>query len=305
MKHSFSSRQRKKPIPVMPALVIAALIALIDFLRSRSPLRALVVVIAAFVITQLYFVFRQKMIEAKDVRKMENAFPDFIDLVSSNLRAGMTVDRAMLLGSRKEFAPLDKEISLLGKDIMTGKEMSAALLDMAKRINSERISKTINVIVSGVRAGGDLAVLLEQTAQSMRERGFIEKRAASNVTMYVIFILFAVGIGAPLLFGFSSVLVEVLTKILGQIDLPTERLAQLNQNVPFAFSKVTISLNFITYFSLIFIAALSLMASLVVGLVKTGRESDGIKYFPILLASGIIVFFISRNFLLGYFSQIV
>jgi pilus assembly protein TadC len=70
---------------------------------------------------------------------MEEVFPDFIELVSSNLRAGMTVDKALLLSSRKEFSPLDIEILRLGKDILTGTYINIALTNMAKRIKSEKI----------------------------------------------------------------------------------------------------------------------------------------------------------------------
>jgi len=56
--------------------------------------------------------------------KIETVFPDFLQLVASNLRAGITVDRAMLLSARPEFAPLDKEILQSGRDISTGKPIS-------------------------------------------------------------------------------------------------------------------------------------------------------------------------------------
>src|SRR4030042_1953205 len=115
----------------------------------------------------------------------------------------MTIDKALLLSSRKEFAPLDEEILLLGKEIITGKEIMQALHDMSLRIKSDKIRKTLELVISGIRSGGNISILLEETAVNMRERNFIEKKSASNVLMYVIFIFFAVAIGAPLLFGLS------------------------------------------------------------------------------------------------------
>ena len=72
--------------------------------------------------------------------------------MSSNLRAGLTIDRAMLLSSKEEFYPLNEEILKAGKDIATGKSVEFALLEMSKRINSNKIDKTILLIISGIKA---------------------------------------------------------------------------------------------------------------------------------------------------------
>jgi len=218
---------------------------------------------------------------------MEAAFPDFLQLMSSNLRAGMTIDRALLLSSRKEFAPLDKEILSLGKDIVTGEEIEVALSTMAKRINSEKINKIIELITSGIKSGGNLAILLEETSSNIREKDFVEKKAASNVLMYVIFIFFAITIGAPILFALSTVLVEVLTDILSSIPSTEGGGARL----PFTLSKINISINFITYFTLIFLIVTGILGSLVLGLVSKGEEKAGLKFMIPIIVLSLTTFF--------------
>jgi hypothetical protein len=219
--------------------------------------------------------------------------------MSSNLRAGMTVDRALILSSRKEFYPLDREIMRVGKDILTAREISGALFDMGQRIGSDEIKKTIQLLISGIRSGGNLSVLLEQTSSHMRERGFVKKRAASNVLMYVIFIFFAVSIGAPLLFSLSSVLVEMMSSIFA--DVPISETAT---NLPFTLSSISVSLNFILYFSAAFIIASAILASLILGLVSSGNEKDGLKYTVPLVLIGLVVFFFSRLLLTKYFGNL-
>jgi len=228
----------------------------------------------------------KSLAEASRVKKIEFVFPDFLSLVSSNLRAGMTVDRAMLLSSRPEFAPLDKEILQAGKDISTGKPVEAALSAMSKRINSEKIDKTFSIILSGIRAGGNLAVLLEDTSRNMRQKGFIEKKAASQVMMYVIFIFLAVSIFAPGLFSLSGVLVGTITKLTSGMSTST-----MPQNIPISFSTISISSSFIFYFSLCFIIAMDFMASLVLGLVSKGDEKEGLRYLPVMLILSLGIFF--------------
>ncbi|MBU0467340.1 MAG: type II secretion system F family protein [Nanoarchaeota archaeon] len=248
---------------------------------------------------QIYFFAKKKLRISERIKKMEEVFPDFISLMASNLRAGMTIDHSLILSSRSEFAPLDKEIMQTGKDIVTGKKVNVALNDMAKRINSDKISKTITLITSGMSAGGNLSVLLEETATYMRERNFVEKRAASNVLMYVIFIFFAVAIGAPLLFGLSSVLVEILTGILS--NLPSQ---QVQVNLPFTLTEINISVNFVVYFSILFVIVTDILASMVLGLVSRGKEREGIRFVLPLIFVSLAVFFVSRIVILKYFSGV-
>jgi flagellar protein FlaJ len=279
--------------------VVAALVlSTIYYFISQNILQAALVFFGLLALGGFSVVIRKKLKYYGDIKKMEDVFPDFISLMSSNLRAGMTIDRALLLSSRKEFAPLDKEILQVGKDILTAKEISVALKDMADRIKSEEITKTVQLIISGIKSGGNLSVLLEQTANNMRERIFVKKRASSNVLMYVIFIFFAVAVGAPLLFGLSSVLVEIMTNIFSGVDVES-----VNVNLPFTLSSISISTTFVFYFSIIFNIMSAIMASLILGLVSKGKERDGLKYTVFLIISAVTVFLVSRMFLLRYFAN--
>jgi len=244
--------------------IIGSLVGTGIFFFTRNWVNSLIYGISTFVLITLYFFIKVRLLESGKIKKMELVFPDFLQLMASNLRAGMTIDRALLLSARKEFEPLDKEIIMLGKDIVTGKKIEQALQEMSKRIKSEKIQKTIRLIISGIRSGGNLAILLEETSTNMRERGFVEKRAASNVLMYVIFIFFATAVGAPVLFSLSSVLVVVLSNILSTIpDIST---TAANVNIPFTLSQINIPINFIIYFSLVFLVTIDILGSLILGL---------------------------------------
>jgi len=241
--------------------------------------------------------FRKSLKESERKRKMEAVFPDFLQLMSSNLRAGMTVSKAMLLSAREEFSPLDSEILRVGKDITTGKETETALLDMSKRIGSEKIQKTVLLIISGIKAGGNLSVLLEETASNIRERSFTEKRAASSVLMYIIFIFIAVAVAAPALFALSNILVSVLSGLLKGLPAAS---AQASVQMPFTMTSISISVTFINYFSIIFIIMLDVLASMVLGLVSKGEEKEGIRYLIPILILSLGIFFAVKFFLSGF-----
>jgi pilus assembly protein TadC len=295
-------RIRKKPVNNLKiqiiVFVIALALALIVYFVTRNILQASIALVLVIVGIPLYIFASNKLKKSAEIRKMELVFPDFIELMSSNLRAGMTIDKALLLSSRREFSPLDREITILGKDIVTGKEITQALREMSERIKSDKIRKTIDVIISGIKSGGNISVLLEETAVNMRERMFMEKRAASNVLMYILFIFFAVAIGAPVLFGLSTALVHIMSDILSTIpstDVPI--------NAPMTMTKVSISTSFVTWFSIIFLVVASFLASTIIGLVSKGDEKSGLKYALPLSAIGITVFLLISKLMVNYFGS--
>jgi archaeal flagellar protein FlaJ len=280
-------------------LLLGIVISLITYFLNKDIIISSIIFFITPVAFFAYSYYLKQLRESDRVRKMEEVFPDFLQLMASNLRAGMTIDKAMLLSTRKEFAPLDIEIQKAGREIATGKNIDVALANLSLRVNSPKIEKTVLLIISGLRTGGNMATLLEETSSNMREKFFVEKRASSNVLMYVIFIFIAVAVGAPVLFGLSSLLVETLTKILS--GLP-EMDASVASSTPFTMSSATVSLDFIKYFSLIFIIVSDILAVLVLGLVSKGEEKAGLKYLvPILLIS-ILTFFAVRMALSGFIS---
>lgn len=279
------SIKRNLFIGIVFGLVVGSLVLFFN----KKLIYSLVSLILSIVLYFVFVYFKESLARTERIKKIENVFPDFLQLMSSNLRAGMTIDRAMLLSSRPEFSPLDEEILKTGKDITVGKVMEIALIDMSKRINSKKINKIILLINSGIRSGGDLAILLEETSRGMRDRAILEKKAASNVLMYVIFIFLAVSFFAPALFSLSNVLVEVLTNIFSGIPE-----VKANINMPFVLSKINLSTAFVFYFSISFMMIIDLLACLILGLISKGEEKQGLKFFPIIAILSLGVFFITR-----------
>ena len=295
-RYKLQKKVRRKNITkmILISLFIGITIGIFVFLNQKNLALAWIGFSLGFLLPFSYAYIRERMVQAERIRKMEELFPDFLLLMSSNLRAGITIDQSMLLSVREEFDPLDKEILKTGRDITTGKDIESALLDMSRRIGSDKIHKTILLILSGIKSGGDIATILEQTAMSIRERVFVEKKASSSVLMYVIFIFFAVSVGAPALFALSNILVEILTNLLS--GLPTTTAA----NMPFTMSKISISTTFVFYFSICFIIIINTLAAMILGLVSKGEEKQGLKYLGPLLAISIGTFLIIKFALSGY-----
>lgn len=279
---------------MLTSIFLALVVGIITYIISGKFLQTGIGFAIGFIAVFFSSKFMESLKKSALIKKTEGVFPDFLSLVSSNLRAGMTVDRAMLLSSRPEFDPLDKNILQSGKDISTGKPVADALRAMSKRIGSEKINKTLLIILSGIRAGGNLAILLEETSRNMRQREFVEKKAASQVLMYAIFIFLAVSVFSPGLFALSGVLVDTMTNLMSGISTDS-----MPASSPVSFSSINISSTFIFYFSLSFIIVMDFMAALILGLVSKGDEKEGLRYFPIMLLLSLGIFFIVGKVLSG------
>jgi len=260
------------------------------YLIKASLLYALLV----FIFLHLLLFFRTSLKADARIKKMEAIFPDVISLMASNLRSGTTIDRAFLLAARPEFDPLDKEMLKTGREIVTGQDILHAFKTMAERIDSEKISKVITLILSGLRAGGNISDLLDQTARNMKEKEILEKKSRSTILMYVIFIFFAVGVGAPTLFALSTVLVQIVVSLTASLP---ETASATATSVPLSFNEITISTSFVMYFSIIFITITDLISCFVIGLVQKGEGKMGLRYFLPLIAVSYSLFFLLKSFI--------
>ena len=246
----------------------------------------------SILVLQLGFYFTFSLKTDATAKFVESILPDALQLMSSNLRAGLTTDKALLLSARPEFGALSEEITNIGKKISLGEEITKAMDEMTKQFKSEKLKKTFLLIISGLKSGGELTDLLDQTSQTLRQGKFLDEKIRTNVLMYVIFIFAAIGIGAPILFGLSSFLVGVLEKNLSLIEIPEATI------IPITFSQTAIQSSFILKFAIISLITSSILGSLVLGLISKGKERFGIRFIPILIILTMSIFFLTR-FLIG------
>jgi len=228
-------------------------------------------------------------------RFVEEALPDALSLMASNIRAGLTTDKAFLMAARPEFGPLADEIKRIGKETMAGRSLTESLLKTNQNIKSKNLDRTIELIVQSIRSGGKLADLLDQTANDIRDQQMIQKEISASVLMYVFFIFIAVAVGAPLLLSMSSFLVSLLTKNLALIsaEMPSN-IGMAGGRMPISMMEVKIGPDFIQMYALISLISSSFFGSIAVGLILSGEEKKGIKFFPVMAIIAVALFYLGN-----------
>ena len=232
------------------------------------------------------------------VKLIEELLPDALQLMASNLRAGISIEKALLLAARPEFGPLEVEIHRVAKEVATGKDFGKALKDMSIRTRSRAIERVVDLIISGLRSGGKLSTLLENSAQDLSIQRIVKQKIRSNVEIYIIFIFIAAGIGAPLLFALSLFLVKVMIQNFGNIDIP----ASAASTLPITIGKINISTDFLLKYIMTSLLTTSVLASFMLGMIAKGKAKEGAKYIVILALLSISLFFVTGLLLTSFFS---
>jgi pilus assembly protein TadC len=227
-------------------------------------------------------------------RFVERILPDALQLIASNMKSGLTTEKALLVSARPEFGPLEIELKEASKKMMAGERTEIALKEMTEKIRSKVFQKTIWLITQGINSGGEMGNLLVQLSEDLREQNALQEEVKGNVSMYVILIFFASVVGAPLMFGISSFIVKIMTKQAGSLTgISEESLAMVSSKSAIGIGSggAMISPEFILLFSMITLVVISIFGSLTVGIINSKSEKGGIKYIPLMIIASYAVYF--------------
>jgi Flp pilus assembly protein TadB len=233
--------------------------------------------------------------------RVERVLPDALELVASNIKAGLPTERSLFISARPEFGVLSDELRNASKKVLAGQRLEESLMDLPVRIKSEVLERTIWLIVQGTKSGGQIADLLLQLGSDLREENAMKDEIRSNISMYIMLIFFAAAFGAPLLFGITSVIVKVMAQQTGSITITPEQMEEFASRSSvgrfFGVPSIAITEDFVVFYSIIVLTVTAFFASFVMGVINHGREAKGVKFIPIILAISLILFFGIRIFL--------
>ncbi len=227
------------------------------------------------------------MIIDKRTKNAEKILPDALQLMAANSRAGYIPSRALLMSARPEFGPLAESIKNVGKEMMTGRPLDESLQQLHKNIKSPMLEKTTKLITEGIKSGGEFAILLEENANDIRRIQILKREMRASVLLYIIFITFAGTICAPVLYSLSSFLIGTIGSFGAMAQVPGGALEQVSF---LTFSGLEVSQEFLFFFSIIAILITTSFSGLIIALISHGKERAGIKYVPIMVILGLVIF---------------
>jgi len=227
-------------------------------------------------------------------KDIEEVLPDFLQLASANISAGMPVDQALWFAVRPNFGVLAKEIEDVAKSTIAGEDLEKALLGFTQRYKSLILKRSINLMIEGMRAGGEMADLLSRIALDIQETKLMRKEIAASVMTYVIFISFATIFAAPFLFALSTQLLSIVQGIMSELDLSKISSGSFNMNA----SGDSIKIRDFRIFSVLILVVSSIFSASIVSVIRRGNVKDGVKLIPTFVVVSLVLYFIA-NYIVG------
>ncbi len=231
-------------------------------------------------------------------REAERVLPDVLELIASNIKAGLTTERSLFASARPEFGVVSEELKEASKHIMSGERLENALAELPEKIKSKSLERSIWLLVQGIKSGGAIADLLIQLGTDLREENAMKQEISANVSMYVLLIFAAALLGAPLLFGISSLIVGTLVEQTSDVGLSPESMEEYSSRSQvgrfIGIPKVNITESFIVTYSTLALIITAFFAALTTGAMISGSEKEGVKYIPVLLIVSLAIFYIIR-----------
>jgi len=280
-----------------------------QFVDLPYPVVAILVLVCSLItvyLATMTLISSYMLMKADDRRnKLEVFLPDFLALVSSNIKAGMTLDQAMWYSAKPEFGLLSVEVKSRIKSSFSGQSMGSTMDQLADRFDSRVFKRTILLLKQASATGGELSSVLERTAEDVRNSIIMKKEIAASLVLYEIFVLFASVIGAPFLFAVASKLIEVFERIAPQAGNVSGSAGGVFATFStFKFAGPAISSSDFFWFSIPLIFVTALISSFIVSVIRTGSKSQGMKYFPFVLGLAYLVYWMVINAVESLFAMI-
>ncbi|MBI2646863.1 type II secretion system F family protein, partial [Candidatus Woesearchaeota archaeon] len=158
----------------------------------------------------------------KRTKRMEEQFPDFLEVVSSNLKGGMTFEMALWSAIKPQFDILGGEMAKASKKVMTGYEVNKALIDLSDMYDSLMLKRTVDLMISELESGGNIAELIDRLVDNLKETKALKDEMSASAIAYVIFISVIVIFISPLLFALSFHLLVLILSFIGKLSVATQ-----------------------------------------------------------------------------------
>jgi pilus assembly protein TadC len=249
----------------------------------------------------VFYVYTDLRISSRK-QNIEKVLPEFLHLASANIRAGMSIDQALWSAIRPRFGVLAKEMEMVAKQNVLGQQLSKALLEFAEKYDSKVLGRTISLLVEGMESGSEIGELLEDIALNIQDIETRKESMAANVTTYVIFITFSVLFAAPLLFAVSIQLLRVVHSLGAG---PLSNTAGAVAGISLTLSASAVKEGHFFAFCIISLIITSIMSSIIIAAIKTGRAEDAVRNIPVYVIVSVSVFFVAQWVLGMLFSGVI
>lgn len=120
-----------------------------------------------------------KLLRAKHRKRFEAQLIDTLIMISSSLKAGLSLTQALKVVAEEMPAPTSQEFGLVLKENQMGIEIGQALVNLKQRVNVEVFNMVITSILVARETGADLTQIFHQLTDTIREELKLKSKVAA------------------------------------------------------------------------------------------------------------------------------
>lgn len=163
---------------------------LIGFAISRQPISAFIAGVLSFFVPGIFVSWRR----SKRRREFADQLADALAQVAGSLRAGHGLAQSLDTVARQLPPPAGDEFLRVVRETQLGQPLTVALGHLVERIKNDDLVMVVASININRQIGGNLADILETTAETIRERVRIKREiqvltAQQRISGYVLVVL--------------------------------------------------------------------------------------------------------------------
>jgi len=257
----------------------------------------ILILLAAMAMLVVHFYFNILIYER--TKELEAVLPDYLTMVSTNLKGGMSFESALWEAIKPEFGILANEIGLVSKRVMTGNDIKEALEEFMYKYDSLLLRRNFQLVVSEFESGGEIVKVIDKIIESLKKTQILKKEMVASTVTYMIFIGSLVTVICPALFALSYQLFFLITSFMGSISASATSLSGSLQ-----VSAPAIKPADFRAFSILAIIVISFGSSAIISIIEKGDARGALKYIPVFTIAALIVYFLTSAVLTGVFSSI-
>ena len=161
--------------------------------------------------------------ESGRAKKLEDQLPEALTMISNSLKAGFGLLQSLDLAVEQLEHPVATELGQTVHETNVGSAIDQAFLDLSERCDSYDLDLVVTAVLVQRASGGNLAEILGNVAETMRERVRIRNEittltAQQKLTGIVIGLL-PVGVGLLVLMASPEYITPLFTETLGKVML--------------------------------------------------------------------------------------
>ncbi|CAI49546.1 type IV pilus biogenesis complex membrane subunit [Natronomonas pharaonis DSM 2160] len=161
--------------------------------------------------------------ERRREQKINERFPDTLNILSSANQMGIPLVEALNLVSRWSEGVLGKELRMVRNDIRWNHDVERSLLKFANRLDVPQVTRTMKLLAKGNHASSDLSKIISIAAEDTRNRYEIERKRRNEMNAYmaIVIIGFLVYLAVVVLLDVSY-LTPISEELTGTEEVSTE-----------------------------------------------------------------------------------